>query len=104
MTKQPLPPVESGFYFHYKHPDRFYFVIGTGVYRTDGDSLDVVYLSLYDSPDGSELHTRALWEWHALVEKPDYQGPRFTRVKPTPEMITEAQRRLLNRMNKGFEV
>lgn len=71
--------VTPGRYYHFKHPDRHYEVLGTA-FHTETEEPMVVYRALYG--DGV-LYTRPLAMFLETVDRPDfgYTGPRFVRLE-----------------------
>lgn len=98
----PLPctPPEPGFYAHYKHTDEkgwnsyLYEVLGVG-HHTESDcrpedEFMVAYRPLYESAlvyrMGKLFDLRPLAMFMEQVDKPEYRGPRFTKITD-PELI-----------------
>lgn len=84
----------SGFYVHYKRPDRFYFVITVATNRTERPRSELVrevcYMALYDEPGVDRFHHRDLSEWNERVVLPDDAltvVPRFQKVDDPPAEI-----------------
>jgi hypothetical protein len=99
---------EPGFYFHYKHNPEgdwnnyAYQVIGTGHHteeeRSPDDEFMVVYRPLYEGAHvyklGKLFDLRPLAMFMEPVEKPEYQGPRFTHIND-PSLIAQLQEQAL---------
>lgn len=68
-----------GRYYHFKHPDQFYDVLGTVLHTETKEKL-VVYRALYGE---QPLYARPLAMFLEEVERPDfdYHGPRFVAVE-----------------------
>jgi hypothetical protein len=75
-----MEEIIPGIYYHFKHPDRQYLVIGTA-FHTETEEPMVVYKALYDE---GKLYTRPAGMFLEHVDKPDYgyTGPRFVFVGP----------------------
>ena len=85
------------FYYHFKRDpskgleDHAYYVFGLSQGTEDRTKINVVYKPLYycdpRQPDeeGISFHSRPYDMFIEMVDKPDYQGPRF--IKITNESI-----------------
>ena len=72
--------VTPGIYYHFKHPEQHYEVLGIA-FHTETEEDMVVYKPLYEGAI-AELFVRPLAMFLEDVEKPElgYKGPRFVRV------------------------
>jgi len=78
---QPAPIPLRGIWYHYKdhESERPYAVISCGINRTDGKTMIVSYVPLYDSADAPRIHYRNLNEWWKLPIGSDLARFRFDR-------------------------
>lgn len=74
-----MSSVPLGRYYHFKHPDQHYEVLGTALHTETEEQL-VIYRALYGE---GTLYARPLAMFFEQVEKPDfgYAGPRFVLVE-----------------------
>ncbi len=74
-----METVTPGIYYHFKHPDQHYEVLGIA-FHTETEEDMVVYKPLYETD--KELFVRPLSMFVENVDKPElgYRGPRFVRI------------------------
>ncbi|MES2931406.1 MAG: DUF1653 domain-containing protein [Patescibacteria group bacterium] len=75
-----METVTPGIYYHFKHPEQLYEVLGIALHTETEEDM-VVYKPLYVGAI-AELFVRPLSMFLEDVDKPElgYKGPRFVRV------------------------
>jgi hypothetical protein len=72
--------ITPGLYYHYKHPDLRYRVLGVGKHSESGEDL-VIYEALYDNPV-SKLWARPLTMFLEKIIIDGKEISRFTYIGP----------------------
>lgn len=75
-----MEEIRPGAYYHFKHPDQFYDVLGTALHTETEEKL-VIYRARYGE---QLLYARPAAMFLEEVDRPDigYRGPRFVAVQP----------------------
>ncbi|MDB5264688.1 MAG: hypothetical protein JWN64_259 [Parcubacteria group bacterium] len=71
--------ITPGLYYHFKHPEQHYEVLGTAMHTETEEEL-VIYKALYAE---GKLYARPVSMFLEEVDKPEfgYKGPRFVRIE-----------------------
>jgi len=77
-------PQKGEIWRHYKNDDQEYEIVGLSIH-TETEEILVVYKPLYDLKFVQENNVnfccRPLTMWNEYVEKENYKGPRFIKVR-----------------------